>query len=213
LTQGPQAPSAASNRGEIFAPVKSKQYEVGTKLDTGKFGATLSVFEISQPNGILDPATLLYGVEGEQRNRGVELSAFGEPATGVRVLAGATFIDGELTKTAGGLTDGNTAIGVPDIQANAGLEWDAPYLAGLTLTGRALYTSSQYLNVLNTQRIPDWTRLDLGARYRVQNAKTPITVRATVENVFDKAYWASTGGGYLTLGAPLSVLLSVSVDL
>jgi iron complex outermembrane receptor protein len=213
LTQGPQAPNAAANRGEIFAPVKSKQYEAGAKLDTGKFGATVSLFEISQPNGVTDPATLLFGVEGEQRNRGVELSSFGEPASGVRVLAGATFIDGELTKTAGGLTDGNTAIGVPDIQANAGLEWDAPYLSGLTLTGRALYTSSQYLNVLNTQRIPDWTRLDLGARYSVQNAKTPITVRATVENIFDKAYWASTGGGYLTLGAPLSVLLSVSVDL
>jgi iron complex outermembrane receptor protein len=213
LTQGPAAPNAALNRGETFKPTKSKQYEVGAKLDTGSFGATLALFEISQANGVLDPATLLFGIEGEQRNRGVELSSFGEPTAGVRVLAGASFIDGELTKTAGGINNGKTAVGVPESQVNAGLEWDTPYVPGLTLTGRAIYTSSQYLNVANTQRIPDWTRLDLGLRYSVQKFSNPIVVRASVENVFDKAYWASSAGGWLTIGAPRSVLLSLAVDL
>ncbi len=36
---------------------------------------------------------------------------------------------------------------------------------GLTLTGRVIYTASQYYDLANSQKIPDWTTLDLGLRY------------------------------------------------
>jgi iron complex outermembrane receptor protein len=38
-------------------------------------------------------------VGGEQRNQGLELNFFGELAKGVRVLGGAMFLSGVLTKT------------------------------------------------------------------------------------------------------------------
>jgi iron complex outermembrane receptor protein len=44
-----------------------------------------------------------------------------------------------------------------------------------------------------------------------------VTVRVNVDNVTDKAYWASVGGSpganYLVLGAPRTFVLSVSADL
>ena len=56
LTQGGTAPEATStggavaNGGEHLAPYKSKQYEVGAKYDQGNIGATLALFQITEPS-------------------------------------------------------------------------------------------------------------------------------------------------------------------
>ncbi|KAG0775817.1 hypothetical protein G6F22_013022 [Rhizopus arrhizus] len=75
-----------------------------------------------------------------------------------------------------------------------------------------LRTSRQYVDVGNTQQIPGWTRFDVGARYAFKANGTPMVVRATVENVFNKNYWQSAAREGLTVGAPMTVLLSVSAD-
>ncbi|GAA4326214.1 TonB-dependent receptor [Pigmentiphaga soli] len=213
LSQGPTAPAGSANQGFMFAPIRSKQYEVGAKHDFGRFAATLAAFQISQPSGATDPATQLFGVDGEQRNRGIELNVFGEPLHGVRLLGGAALMDGVLTKTAGGTYDGNKAIGVPATQLNLAGEWDAAFLPGLTLTGRVIYTSSQYYNVANSQSIPSWTRVDLGLRYRTRMAGRAAVLRAGVENVFDRDYWAAASSSFgLARGAPRTFLVSMTLD-
>lgn len=213
LSQGPTAPSTAANSGEVFAPIKSEQYEVGAKIDFGRFGGSLSYFEITQPSGILDPVTNLYGIDGEQRNRGVELNVFGEVVHGVRLLGGVSFIDGRLTKTAGGTNDGNKAVGVPDIQLNLGAEWDVPYLPGLTVSAQDIYTSSQEYNAANTQKIPSWNRVDIGARYKTGVVGHDVTLRAGVENLFNQNYWAAASTSYgLARGNPRTYLLSATVN-
>lgn len=122
-------------------------------------------------------------------------------------------IDAELAKTAGGANDGNKAPGVPRVNVNLGGEWDTAFLPGLTLSARAIHTSSQYVDVANTQQIPGWTRYDLGARYALKAGATPLTLRATVENLFNKSYWASAPDSLgIALGAPRTVLMSATVD-
>lgn len=44
LSKGDIAPNIASNAGQVFAPYKSRQYEVGTKADFGMVLATTAVF-------------------------------------------------------------------------------------------------------------------------------------------------------------------------
>ena len=88
------------------------------------------------------------------------------------------------------------------------------FAPGLTLTGRVIYTASQYVNVTNTLTLPEWTRVDLGARYTLTspwNGK-PIVIRASVENVFNKAYWASAYSGVITLAAPRTYLVSTTFN-
>lgn len=153
-----------------------------------------------------------YDVSGEQRNRGLELNAFGELSSGVRLLGGITYMQAKMTRTASSATEGNTAVGVPRWLANIGLEWDPSLLPGVTLTARALSTSSQYQNLENSRRIPGWTRWDLGARYATRAFNHPVTLRASVQNVFGKDYWSSASEGYLHLGAPRTVLLSATID-
>ncbi len=219
LQPGSVAPASSggtpiTNAGEILDPFKGDQMEVGAKFDGGTFGATVSLFSISRQNAIV--VDQVFQASGEQQNRGVELSVFGEPAEGVRLLGGLTYVDAELEETEGGVNEGNTVIGVPEVQANINGEWDLPFAPGFTLDGRVVYTGEQYVNETNTVELEDWARLDLGIRYKTQISEVPLTFRARVDNVTDKGYWASSGGypgaNYLIQGAPRTFMATVSAD-
>jgi len=212
LSQGPTAPLTADNPGEVFAPTKTKQVEAGVKFDWGRLGSTFSVFRIEQPSSFTDASTNIFSVNGEQRNTGFEWSIFGEPTANTRVLGGLMWLDGELTKTANGQFDGNTAVGVARINANIGGEWDTPFLPGMTLTARIVYTGDQYVNQANTQEIPDWTRMDIGARYVFESGGKTVTLRANVDNLFDKRYWESTSDLGLSFGTPRTAIVSATID-
>lgn len=206
----------ATNYGDVIPPLQTKQVELGVKWDLGTWTNTLAVYQIKKPSTInVYTGDTQYYVDGqgEQRNRGVEWSVFGEVTKGVRLLGGVAFTDGELTRTARGVNQGNTPPGSPKWKVNLGGEWDVPGVAGLTLSGTVIYNSAAWINAANTQRAPSWTRLDLGARYATQLASYPVTFRATLQNATNRAYWdASWRDGLAILGAPRTFLLSASVD-
>lgn len=212
LSKGDVAPPTASNAGEVFAPYKSKQNEIGVKIDHGRLVTTLSAFQITKPSGQLSGT--VFGVNGEQRNRGLELSLFGEAARGVRLSGGVTWLDAELTRTASAATLGNTPVGVPSSQANLGAEWDVAGLPGVSLTGALAYTGKQYVNQANTQSIPGWTKVDLGGRYRTTVAGKPTVFRLSLQNAANRDYWSGVASyGAFVQGAPRTVMLSATVDL
>jgi iron complex outermembrane receptor protein len=214
LSQGPTAPNGAQNAGQVFAPSKSKQIEVGAKYDTGRIATTLSLFQIERPSSLLDAATNppVFRMDGEQRNRGVEIVSQGEVARGLRLLAGAAYTQGKQTRTEDGLNDGRTAPATPRLQLNINGEWDTPFLPGLTLTARGLRTSTQYVDVANTQQLPAWTRVDIGARYRFDAGGKSVTLRASIENLFNRNYWQSAAREGLTMGAPRTLLVSATTE-
>lgn len=210
LTAGTIVGAGYSNTGQVLAPYKSDQQEVGIKIDWGRFTTTAALFQISRPNQIRTAAnTLAY--DGEQRNRGVELAAYGEVMPGLRALGSVTFLRPELTRPTNPLERGNDAAGVPELTASAGLEWDTPWLKGLTLNGRVIYTSSSYLTTANTVQFPDWTRVDLGLRYETAVYDRPVTFRFNVENVFDRRYWLTTGN-FVTVASPRTFVGSATVQ-
>jgi iron complex outermembrane recepter protein len=224
LQQGPTAPldPLLINSGQVFAPFKSVQYEVGGKLSIGGLDAGLSLFQIARPSAYSVPVSAAnptgpqrFGLFGEQRNRGLELTLASQPAKGLRVIAGLSLIDAELRNNAGGINNGNKAVGIPDFTANANVEWDLPFAPGMTLTGRAVHTGSQPINVANTLTIPSWTRFDLGARYVFAVADKPVTLRITVDNVSNNRYWASAFDVFsmaLLQGTPRTFKASLSAD-
>ncbi|WP_238180257.1 TonB-dependent receptor [Methylobacterium haplocladii] len=210
----PVAPVTARNATDAFPAFVSRQTEVGAKYDFGNVGLGFAAFTIEQPFGFLDPTSNVFFAGGKQRNDGVEFTVFGEPMPGVRLIGGFTLLDGVQVRSSTAAFAGKTAIGVPDAQINLYGEYDLPsWLApGLTATGRVIYTASQYYDLGNTQKIPDWATLDVGLRYTTVYDTRPVTLRATVVNVTGNNYWASTGRGILSQGAPRTVLLSASVD-
>ncbi|MDX9669136.1 MULTISPECIES: TonB-dependent siderophore receptor [unclassified Pseudomonas] len=212
LSKGDIAPGTAANAGETFAPYESKQHELGVKYEHGTFMTTLALFQIEKPSGEVGTDNV-FSVQAEQRNRGIELSMFGEVATGTRLMGGVTVLDGKLTDSATAANKGNKPVGVPDVQANLWAEWDTPWLEGFTLTGGAIYTDSQYVNQANTQELDSWTRFDAGARYATKIEGRPTTFRATVQNVFDREYWSGVASyGAFSPGYPRTLQLSATVD-
>jgi iron complex outermembrane receptor protein len=217
LQQGKQVTdTAAANFGQILSPYKSKQKEIGLKFDAGSVGLGLAYFTTTRPLSYKDAVTNIESTNGLQRNRGVELNAFGSPLKSLRLLAGVTFLQAKQEQTSAGLNNGKYAIGVPKVQANIGAEWDVPGVQGLAINGRATYTSTQYVDAGNKLQLPSWVRYDMGARYITQIDGHAITFRGSVENLANRSYWESAGGasnsGYLVLNTPRTFVTSVSVD-
>lgn len=208
LTTGTIVGAGYENTGAILAPYKSDQQEVGIKVDWGTVTTTAALFQISRPS-LVRTATGNLDYDGQQRNRGLELSAYGAILPSLRGFASVTFLRPELTKPLDPLQRGNDAAGVPDLTASAGLEWDTPWVPGLALNGRVLYTSGSYLTTANTLRFPDWTRFDLGLRYATLIDGRPTVFRFNVENVADNRYWLTTGT-FVTVASPRTFIASAS---
>lgn len=224
LQQGPTASTidpTIINPGEIFAPYRSVQYEVGGKFSTGPINISLAAFRTELPSAYSvpepgRPGFFRFGVFGEQRNQGIEFSIDGELARGLRLIAGASYIEAKLTRTLDGVNQGKGVPGVPDLLANANVEWDLPFARGFTLTGRAVYTGGQPVNPANTLEIGDWARFDLGARYVALVEDQPVTFRFGVDNVANSRYWASAFdpfGTSLLQGQPRTFRFSATLDL
>ena len=213
LEQGPTAPNSTVNAGEIFPPYETEQIEFGMKLDLEGLGLTAGLFQIEKPSGITD-ANNRFSVDGEQRNRGLELNAFGELWPNLRLLGGITYLDSKLIRTEGGKFDGNDAVGVPKLMAVLNLEYDTPAFPGLTLTARAEHMGSQFVRADNSLKIPSYELFGIGARYKRMIGDKEFTIRMNIDNLLDEDYWNTYVGNdnLLAPGAPRGINLSFTMD-
>lgn len=214
LQPGDTASSGAVNVGQVTGISLSKQNEVGMKVDYGNIGGTLALFEIKKPTGIINPQTNVFGLYGEQRNRGVELNVFGEPIYGVRLNGSATWLDPKMSKTEDGTWDGKNAIGVANFYTVLSAEYDIKPIEGLTALARITHSGSQYADEANTKKLDSYTTLDLGMRYRMKVQQNDLTWRLGVENVTNEKYWSGVEsyGTYIYQGDPRELKLSLSYD-
>ena len=95
LSQGGIAPSTAANAGEQLAPYLSRQKELGLKYQKGALGASLAVFSTSRPHAYVG-ADNFFTAKGQDRHRGIELSAYGRVVPGICVLGGVTLLESSL---------------------------------------------------------------------------------------------------------------------
>ncbi|RYG12344.1 MAG: TonB-dependent siderophore receptor [Burkholderiales bacterium] len=213
LSQGAKAPVTAANSTDIFPPYKTRQKEAGVKVDLGDFAHTVSVYQIERPSSFTDATTNIFSFDGEQRNRGLEWGFFGSPMRNMRLMGGIAYVQPKLTRTNGGLNQGKQATGVAKLQGKLGAEWDLPAMPNVTLTGNATSVSKQYIDQANTLWASGRTTYDLGARYATRVSSYPVTVRAGVTNITNKAYWGMPLASSLALGAPRTFQVSASIDL
>ncbi|WP_295851349.1 TonB-dependent receptor [uncultured Xylophilus sp.] len=219
LSPGETAPAQVGgvpvrNAGAQLAPYVAKQKEVGVKYDGGRLGASAALFSTERPRSIT--VDQVFGPRGQDRHQGLETTVFGEPLRGLRLLGGLTLLDAQQRSTGSAATDGKRVIGVAEAQGSLNAEWDVAGVRGLALNGRVTATGSSYADAANALKVPGWTRLDVGARYTTEVQGRLLTLRARIDNLADRNYWASVGGypgsGYLVLGAPRTFSLSASVD-
>ena len=221
LTQGDTASGTqangqpVTNLGEKLPPYVSRQKEVGLKFDAGNAIYTATLFSTDQPRSMVDGSGR-FTAGGSNRHQGLELSVQGEPLKNLRVLGGLTLLDAKQRRTGDAGTDGKRVLGVPKQQASLTLDWDTPWVSGLSADARIVHTGGVQANATNTQSLPGWTRLDLGVRYLVDVQGKLVTLRARVDNLTDRSYWVSAGGypnvGYLVAGSPRTFSIGASLE-
>lgn len=225
LSKGETAPTTAGNQavtnaGQVMKPAITDQSELGVKYENGDIGAGLALFRSNKPRYRVDDSRS-FTEAGENIHQGAELSVYGEPKEGLRVLGGVSFYDTEQKGTGNASTEGKSVIGVAKSKYNLGVEYDVPQLSGLTVTGDLTHVGSRYANAQNTQKVPSYTTLDLGARYRTLLGGKDVTFTGQLINLTGENYWASVGGyedaqgengaGYLNAGEPRSLKVSATL--
>ena len=133
-------------------------------------------------------------LDGQQRNRGFELTAFGEVRPDLRLLGGFTYLDSKLTRTQGGRFDGKDVTGVPELTAVLSLEYDTAVFPGLTLTARAEHVGSRFVRTDNSLKIPAYQLYGLGARYQRTLGDKAFTLRLNINNLLGEDYWIAWPG-------------------
>ena len=198
------APEAAANPGEAQAASLTKQADAGLRYRIAPSVTLVAgVFEVKKPYFDRDLANVFTRVGG-LRHRGIEMSLSGQPIEGLKVVAGALFVEARVSGTPVDL--GQTGE-VPPGQAPVLFRLNADYgptsWRGFSANGRINHTGSYTANRINTLRLPAVTTLDLGVRYNFKAFGASASVRFDAQNVTDKFAWtvADASGRFSLLEA------------
>lgn len=193
--------SQTDANGDLFAPSKGKQYEVGVKYvpEDRPIVVTGALYQLTKTNNLMaDPNGSLFSVEGgEIRVRGVELEAKAALSASVNLVGSYTYTDAEYTTDTN--YKGNTPAQVPKHMASLWADYtffDGP-LSGLTLGTGGRYTGSSYGDPANSFKVGSYTVVDALVRYdlaRVGMAGSNVALH--VNNLFDREYVASCFNTY-----------------
>lgn len=193
--------SQTDANGDLFAPSKGKQYEVGVKYvpEDRPIVVTGALYQLTKTNNLMaDPNGSLFSVEGgEIRARGVELEAKAALSASVNLVGSYTYTDAEYTTDTN--YKGNTPAQVPKHMALLWADYtffDGP-LSGLTLGTGGRYTGSSYGDPANSFKVGSYTVVDALVRYdlaRVGMAGSNVALH--VNNLFDREYVASCFNTY-----------------
>ncbi len=211
LEQGSTVGTTYANADEVLAPLKSRQYEIGAKQEGRGWAATASLFEIDRGAEYAN-AQNYYVSNGQVRLRGAELNGHVDLDSGLRITGSAAWTQGEYRETDASLV-GHRLEGVPKWQASIGLRQKIPGIEGLAASAELHYFERLTLDADNRYTLPGYSLVNLGVSYETRVAQHPVTLRAGVDNVFDRRYWGFLASGYTFVGAPRTVGVNAKVEL
>jgi len=213
LEESGTAPTNAANRNEVLPAVLATQYELGLRYRMSP-GLTFisSLFEITKPTPGLD-ALNVYGLIGNARHRGLELSFVGRPIPSINIVSGAVFLDADRR---GALVDSGAvigrAVGVSAVTGLLNITYQVPLLRGLSIDAQLNYKSKMLLTSRTGVYTPSYATLDLGARYTFAVRDVQATLRARIGNIFDQDEWLANRNETLTRVASRAFRLSLTTN-
>ena len=202
-------------------PRVSRQFELGVRKNWGDVVTTLSLFQIKRPGYWRGQTNangrLTYGnksdfakykakggaagdEQGTERNRGIEFNVYGNLLNKtLRPSFGLMYLRADLKNypNSRDMLINGVQVASPRVIAKAGIEWDTPFVQGLTLNANVQYYGKSYQDTQKKYAFPSYTLVDVGARYAKKfGERNTLTVSGAVENLFNKNYWQVQRGQY-----------------
>lgn len=208
----------------------SDTYDIGMKIHGRNWRIEPTLYYIRYQNkqvSAYDPVTSLnyYQSNAKAEGKGVELSMYYEPIENIELFGALSYnrlnFTQNLTTTGGAVLDveGNQVPDAPKRLAKAGVTMR---YGGFYLTPAVRYVDSRYGDILNTQKVPSYTVVDLEGGYVTRNVAgfKELSASLSVQNLFDRHYIAiikndlddtgTNGAGYYP-GAPASAIMNLSL--
>lgn len=209
LEQAASAPTSTVNAKQTFAPIKSKQTELGIKTERSFWNASAALFRIERGAQYTNAGNV-FVADGQTRYQGLELNSVLQAAKNVSIEGGIMLLDASLQDAAPGYS-GKHAVGAPRRQASVQATW-REVLPGLALHAGAQYLGELSMDAANANTLPSYALLDAGFNYRHRYFGKMVSVRANISNLANRKYWTYYQENYLNVGSPRTASVNVRVD-
>ena len=202
------------NNGMKLDAVTSEQKEIGVKwqLFDDRLMLSGALFDISK-NGTLVTETLDVPVGdlisetnqiGEQRHKGIELTAQGAATDRLFVMASTMYLDANYERDED--LEGKRPTDAPKWSASLWTRYELN--DAIAFNAGAFYEGERFADSANTITKDAYTRVDVGATYKLKVSKTDVNLRLNIENLFDEDYLAGGGTNNVTIGEGTNVRLA-----
>ncbi|MDN2712082.1 TonB-dependent siderophore receptor [Janthinobacterium sp. SUN118] len=186
--------SGISIANQAFPAERSRSYELGAKLETGKLTGTVAVYDIRKSNVLTtNPANTDFAIAaGEVGSRGLELDVSGELARGLRVSGAYAYTDATVTRGDNTIVTGSRFANVPRHGANILATQQFALGAGTASVGGGVQYVGERLGdvaVSSKFTLPAYTTARLLASY---SPTTKLRLALNVDNLFNRRYYASS---------------------
>lgn len=186
--------SGISIANQAFPAERSRAYELGAKLETGKLTGTLAVYDIRKRNVLTtNPANTDFAIAaGEVGSRGLELDVSGEVARGLRVSGAYAYTDASVTRGDTTIVTGSRLANVPRHSANLLATQQFALGTGSASVGGGVQYVGERLGdvaISSSFTLPAYTTARLLASY---SPNAQLRLALNVENLFNRSYYASS---------------------
>ncbi|WP_258001151.1 TonB-dependent siderophore receptor [Janthinobacterium sp. ROICE36] len=192
--QGFRPNSGISIDNQAFPAERSRSYELGAKLETGKLTGTLAVYDIRKRNVLTtNPVNTDFAIAaGEVGSRGLEFDVSGEVARGLRVSGAYAYTDATVTRGDTTIVTGSRFANVPRHSANLLATQQFALGTGTASVGGGVQYVGERLGdvaISSTFTLPAYTTARLLASY---SPYAQLRLALSVENLFNRSYYASS---------------------
>jgi iron complex outermembrane receptor protein len=216
LEHGGVAPMGTRNEHRALEPGKSKQVEVGVKADLRQdLAASVSLFQIRKGLEYID-ANNFFVRNGEAQNRGLEVALAGRATRELTLGVSATALNTQQRDTGSAELDGKRVTDVAAFKSSVYASYAVPQVEGLEVGANWQYSGKKAFDTANKVFVPGYHVVNLAASYATRIGNLATTLRAGIDNAFDKFYWRDVTpdlGGYLIPGASRTFRISAQFDL
>jgi iron complex outermembrane receptor protein len=211
LEQGSTVPLGAPNAERVLPSNVTRQVETGVRFAAAA-GLEVEAALFRAKKGYAYPTlTGDFVQDGQLVHDGIELKAVGEPVRNLRVFSALLFLRPQVEDALDPTVNARPAINVPRRRLKLVIEQIVTSVPGLSLNAALDSFSRRAADAYGTAYVPGYSVLGLGAQLDRKWLGERTTLTFGIDNIADRAYWASAADGRLSLGDPRSAYLRLEV--